>query len=170
MPEFTDKKGQSWSVDLDPVIADEIRTDHGIDLTNLERDPMLQLRSNPAILCAAMLVICRDQWQERNLTREQFLKLLPFPPDPMLGAIEAAVVNFFPTGRASHVREVLAGFADMAAKTDELTIAKMSRVKNDPRTMQAMSDKADQAIDQALETLIGSQPGTSSTEAAIASS
>lgn len=169
MPGFKDKQGQEWRVDLDPVIADEIRTDHGIDLVNLEKDPLLQLRSNPAILFAAMLVICRDQMAERSLTREQFLKRLPMPPDLMLDAIEAAVVNFFPTGRASHVREVLAGYASMGAKTDELTIAKMRRVQNDPRTLQAISDKADQAIDLAIAELTASPPGTSSTADATAS-
>ena len=160
MPQFTDKKNQAWAVNLDPVIADEIKSDHGIEIVNLKQDPMLQLRSDPAVLWAVMLVICRDQMQERNLTREQFLKLLPIPPDAMLAAVEESIVCFFPTGRASHVREVLASYASMGSKTDELTTAKMRTVMEDPRTMRAIDAKADQEIEKAMQSLINSPPGT----------
>lgn len=160
MPEFKDRTQQVWQVNLDPVIADEIKQDHGIDITDLNHDPLLQLRSNPAVLWASMLVICRDQWQAKGMERADFLKLLPQPPDPMLKAIEEAIVNFFPTGRHSHVREVLTSYADMASKTDELTTAKMRTVLADPRTMKAIDLRADQEISKALQSLTDSQPGT----------
>lgn len=160
MPQFTDKKNQVWQVNLDPIIADEIKQDHGIEIVNLNHDPMLRLRSEPAVLFAVMLVICRDEMIERNLTREQFLKLLPLPPDAMLKAIEESIVNFFPTGRASHVREVLTEFSNVARKTDELTTAKMRAVMADPRTDRAINERADQEITKALESLTSSPPGT----------
>lgn len=160
MPQFTDKKGQPWDVNLDPVIADEIKQDHGIEIVNLNQDPMLRLRSDPMVLMAVMLVICRDQMQSRSLTREQFLKLLPLPPDPMLKAVEEAIVSFFPTGRASHVREVLTSYANMGSKTDELTTAKMQAILANPLTTKALSNRADQEIEKALQSLTGTQPGT----------
>ena len=164
MPEFKDKKGQAWKVTLDPMIAEEIQSDHGIEIVNLKQDPMLQLRSDPMVLTAVMLVICREEWEARSLTREQFLKLLPLsddsPPDAMLKAVEEAIVGFFPTGRRSHVREVLASYANMGSKTDELTTAKMQAVLADPRTMKAIDARADQAISKALQELTDSPPGT----------
>jgi hypothetical protein len=160
MPQFTDKQGQSWSVNLDPVIADEIKQDHGIEIVNLTQDPLLRLRSDPMVLTSVMLVICREEREARNLTREQFLKLLPFPPDQMLTAAEEAIVGFFPTGRHSHVREVLTSYANMGSKTDELTTVKMQAVLADPRTMTAISVRADQEIAKALQTLTDSPPGT----------
>jgi hypothetical protein len=160
MAQFVDKKGQVWQVDLDPVIADEINQDHAIKIVDLTADPLLKLRTDLSVLCAVMLVICRDQIAELSLTREQFLKRLPFPPDSMLTAIEESIVNFFPTGRHSHAREVLASYDSMASKTDALTTAKMQAVVNDPATMDMISRKADQDISKAMKTLIDSQLGT----------
>ncbi len=160
MAQFTDKKGQAWSIDLDPVIADEIKQDHGIELTNLSSDPLLKLRTDPAVLYSVILVICREEMKERNLTREQFLKLVPMPPDPILTGIEESIVNFFPTGRHSHVREVLTGFANMASKTDELTTVKMKAAIDNPATMKLVSDQADREIAKAMKALSDSPPGT----------
>jgi hypothetical protein len=160
MAQFTDKKNQVWQVDLDPVIADEINQDHAIRIVDLTADPLLKLRTDLSVLCAVMLVICREQIAELGLTREQFLKRLPFPPDAMLIAIEESIVNFFPTGRHSHAREVLASYASMGSKTDALTTAKMQAVVNDPATMDMISRKADQDISKAMKTLIDSQLGT----------
>lgn len=160
MAQFTDKKSQVWKVDLDPVIADEIKQDHGIELTNLASDPLLKLRSDPSILYSVILVICREQMAERNLTREQFLKLIPMPPDSILTGIEESIVNFFPTGRHSHVREVLASFANMASKTDELTTVKMKAAIADPATMKLVSDQADREIAKVMKALSDSPPGT----------
>lgn len=160
MPQFTDKQGQAWIVSLDPVIADEIKQDHGIEIVNLNQDPMLKLRSDPMTLVSVMLVICRDERESRGLTREQFLKLLPFPSDQMLTAVEDAIVSFFPTGRHSHVREVLTSYANMGSKTDELTTVKMQAVLADPRTMAAISNRADQEIAKAMQSMTDSPVGT----------
>jgi hypothetical protein len=160
MAQFKDKQGQAWEVNLDPVIADEIKQDHGVEIVNLNQDPLLQLRANPMVLMSVMLVICREERESRSLTREQFLKLLPLPPDPMLTAVEEAIVSFFPTGRHSHVREVLTSYADMGSKTDELTTAKMQAVLTDPQTMKAIGERADQEIQKALQSLTNTPPGT----------
>lgn len=160
MPSFTDKKNQTWQVNLDPVLADEIKQDHGIEIVNLNQDPMVKLRSDPMVLVSVILVLCREEREARNLTREQFLKLLPFPSDQMLTAVEESIVSFFPTGRASHVREVLASYASMGVKTDELTTAKMQAVMSDPRTMAAINQKADQEIEKAMQSMTSSPVGT----------
>jgi len=160
MATFKDKTGQDWTISLDPVIADEIKQDHGIELTNLANDPLLKLRTEPAVLYAVILVICREQMQERNLTREQFLKRLPMPPDSILTGIEESITSFFPTGRHSHVREVLASYANMGQKTDALTTAKMRSVMDNPQTMKLLSDKADREIETAIKNLTDSAVGT----------
>lgn len=160
MQQFTDRSGQAWEVRLDPVLADEIKQAHGIEIVALEKDPMQKLRTDPMILVAVMHILCQDQIQSRNLSPQQFAKILPFPPDEMLAAVEAAIVGFFPTGRHSHVREVLASYGAMGAKTDELTTAKMAAVIQDPATSRAMSNLADAEIAKAMKKLTDSQPGT----------
>ena len=160
MSSFKDKTGQEWTVSLDPVIADEIKQKHQIEIVNLEKDPMLKLRTDPMNLVAVMYLICQEQIQSRNLSPEQFAKLLPFPPDAMLTAVEESIVSFFPTGRHSHVREVLASYANMGQKTDELTTAKMRSVMDNPQTMKLLSAKADREIETAIKTLTDSPVGT----------
>lgn len=175
MSQFQDKTGQAWDVNLDPVIALEIKDDHGIELTNLQSDPMLKLRIDPMVLVSTMSVICRDQMQERNLSPTDFMKLLPMsaehPSDEMLAAVQEAIVSFFPTGRASHVAEVLAGFVKMGEETDALTTEKMRALLNDPATRQRISEVADLQIKEAMQNLSQTslQPGTSNTEVVTAS-
>jgi hypothetical protein len=160
MAQFTDKEGQVWNVNLDPVLADEIKQAHGIEIVNLEKDPMLTLRTDPMKLVAVIHILCQDQIQSMSLSPQQFAKRLPFPPDQMLSAIEAAIVGFFPTGRHSHVQEVLTSYASMGSKTDELITAKMASVIMNPATAQMMSNMADAEIAKAMKTLTDSQAGT----------
>jgi len=163
MASFKDRSGQEWNVSLDPVIAMDVKEKHAISLTDLKQDPMLPIRMDenyPEKLIAVLHMICEEQIKERNLTPEKFAKLLPFPPDPMLTAIEESIVSFFPTGRASHVREVLASYANMGSKTDALTIAKIQMVADDPRTIKAMNERVDREIEKALSTMRDSPAGT----------
>jgi hypothetical protein len=85
---------------------------------------------------------------------------LPFPPDQQLRAIEEAIVDFFPSGRHSHVREMLAGFNSMESKTDELTIAKVQSVLTDEKTMEALKGKVDRVFSEKFRAMIDSPAGT----------
>ena len=163
MPSFVDRKGDEWVVQLDAVIIEEIRDDHGISLVNLDNDPLLQLRNDPMTLVSCISVICREQQNERNLTPKEFAKLLPSPPDTMLDAVKEAVIGFFPSGRAFHVREVLGKFDQMAATAERLAESRMVALMEDPRTAAAMNQKADEIVEQAFQSLKTSHAGTAGT-------
>jgi hypothetical protein len=163
MATFKDRKGNEWLVELDAPTIEEIRADHGVNLVNLETDPLLRLRNEPLVLVASVSVICRDQAKERNLSPNEFAKLMPSPPDAMLEAVRDAVIGFFPSGRASHVREVLAKFDQMGAKTDQIAESKIAQLMEDPKVMAAINRKANQVVDQAIakmETETDQNPGT----------
>jgi hypothetical protein len=160
MASFKDKNGQEWTVSLDPVIADEIEQKHKIQIVNLQEDPLLKLRTDPMTAVAVLYLICQDQVNQKDMTPAQFAKCLPFPPDEWLKAIEESIVSFFPTGRASHVREVLTSYANMADKTAGLITAKMHSVMDDPRLAKTLNDKADIEIDRAMQRLIDLPLGT----------
>jgi hypothetical protein len=157
MASFKDRKGNEWQVQLDAPMIEEIRDDHGISLVNLDSDPLLKLRNDPMVLVACVSVICRDQQKERGLTPMDFAKVLPSPPDAMLDAVRDAVIGFFPSGRALHVREVLAKFDQMGAKTDEIAQAKMAQVMDDPKVMTAINRQADQVIAEAIQRMTTDQ-------------
>lgn len=122
---------------------------------------------------AVIHLICESQISERNLSPTEFAKLLPQPPDPLLEAIKEAVIDFFPSGRASHVREVLTKFDEMASKADEIVLAKIKKMQpqiiekmtqkaDDPRLMEAFSEAADENWDEAMKKVFPhlSEPGT----------
>lgn len=160
MATFTDKKNREWKVELDAPLVEEIQQKHGIALTNLETDPLLTLRNDPLVLVAVIHVLCQSQIDERDLTPEDFAKSLPHPPDDMMEAVKEAIVSFFHSGRHSHVREVLAKYEEMTKKTDELAIAKMEKVLNDPNTTKRLNKRADKEFDRAMEEMFPLEVGT----------
>jgi hypothetical protein len=82
---------------------------------------------------------------------------MPSPPDAMLDAVRDAVIGFFPSGRALHVREVLAKFDQMAAKVDAIAESKMAQVMANPKVMSAIDKKADRLIETAIGKIMTDQ-------------
>jgi hypothetical protein len=160
MASFKGRDGTEWRVELDAPTIEEIKTDHGFNLVNLENDPLGPLRNDPMMLVTVISALCRDQTEAKKLTPREFAKQLPSPPDAMLDALRDAVINFFPSGRASHVREVLEKFGQMSEKTDQIASAKMAQVLNNPKILKALDTKADEAINKAVERLLAQNAGT----------
>ena len=162
MATFTDKNNQEWRVELDAPLVEEVKAKHQVELTNLENDPLIKLRNDPMILVAVIYVLCQEQIEASNLSPNEFAKRLPSPPDPMLEAVAEAIVNFFPSGRHSHVREVLTKFGEMGETADKLATAKMTAILNDPNTKKRLERRADTEFEKAMEEMfpLGSAPGT----------
>ena len=160
MATFKGRTGTEWRIELDAPTIEEIKQDHGVNLVNLEKDPLGSLRSDPMLLATVISALCREQREAMDLTPVQFGKQLPNPPDEMLDALRDAVIGFFPSGRASHVREVLMKFDQMSDKTDQITTAKMQQVMDDPKVMQTLSTKADEVIAAALTSIMAQSAGT----------
>lgn len=151
MAKFFDKTGQEWSVDLDVLKIEEIEADHGFRLTDLERDPLLKVRTDPTVIYPVILVLCREQREALGLTREEFLKRMPVPPDVMIEAISEAIINFFPSGRHSHVREVLTRMDEMSLKSDEIAASKLAIIVSDPQVIAKLKAKADRLFDAEMQ-------------------
>ena len=158
MAAFKDRKGHEWRVELDAPTIEEIRQDHSVNLVGLDKDPLGPLRNDPMMLVTVVSAICREQITEKGLSPVEFARVLPSPPDAMLDAVRDAVIGFFPSGRASHVREVLQKFDLMSAKTDELAAVKMQQIMDDPKVMSSLNAKADQVINQAIEKMSQTAP------------
>jgi hypothetical protein len=72
----------------------------------------------------------------------------------MLDAVREAIIGFFPTGRASHVREVLAQMEEMAMKTDEIAAQKLAIVISDPQIIAKLRSQCDQMFNQEIERIM----------------
>ena len=161
MSTLKDKKGREWRIELDAPLIEEVQEKHGINLVNLDGDPMIKLRNDPMKLVPVLYLICQQQIKELGLNPSEFGGSLPHV-DYQLAAVREAIVSFFPSGRASHVAEVLTKYEEMNAKTDELAIAKMRKVMNDPKTMERLQGKANTEFDRAMREMfpLSSELGT----------
>lgn len=151
MAGFTDRKGNQWRVELDAPTISEIRDEHGVNLVDLDKDPLKPLRIDPMKLVTVIAAICREQIAEKSLSPTEFARLLPSPPDSMLDAVRDAVIGFFPSGQASENQEVLAKFERMAKTVRRIQVAKMQQVMDDPEVMKTLDEKANRVIKQAIQ-------------------
>jgi hypothetical protein len=151
MATFKDAKGQEWSITLNAPLIEDVIEKHGVHLAQLDKDPLQPLRNDPMTMVAVLYLLCEDQIKERGLSPKDFGRSVPSPPDAILDAISEAIVGFFPSGRASHVREVLTKHGEMASKTDQLMVAKMEAVLADPMTETRLRQKADQEFELAMK-------------------
>lgn len=160
MASFKGRDGIDWRITLDAPTIEEIRSEYGISLVDLEKDPLGKVQADPMLLVTIISTVCRDQIDERKLSPREFAKQLPSPPDPMIEALRDAVISFFPSGRASHVREVLAKFDQMSEKTNQIAVLKMQQILDDPKTTKTLNAKADEEITKAMTKLTGQSAGT----------
>jgi hypothetical protein len=167
MAQLTDRKDRTWKVELDAPLIEEIKDKHSAVLTDLESDPLRLLRNDPMVLVGVLTLICQAEIADRGITFEDFGRGLP-DADKMLEAIADAIVSFFPSGRHSHVREVLIEFRTMSETTDTLALTKMREILNDPNTPKRLNARADKEIRTAIDEMfpLAEKPGTSSTAAA----
>lgn len=160
MSEFKDRSGQTWSVSLDAPLIEEIQEKHQVELVNLKADPLLPLRNDPMKLVAVTYLLCQDQIKERGIDARQFGKLLPSPPDAIIDAIAGAIVDFFPTGRASFVREVLTESERIMTKNEEVMMEEMRMMIDNPETRKHLTTRAKHEIENAINDYLSttSQP------------
>jgi hypothetical protein len=124
-----------------------------INLMDLETDPFASLRNNPMELIAVIETIVTDQLEETKISATDFKKSIPIPPDPMFDALRDAILEMFSKDRQPHVKEVLAGHAEMAVKTDKLALDQMNFVLNDPQALSRIKKQADADVKAALDEL-----------------
>jgi len=156
-----DNQKREWTIELDAPLVEEVNELHQIELTNLENDPLLKMRNNPLVAVAVAYVLCREQIEKLGITPQDFGKACK-SIDAILEAVKEAIINFSHSGRASHVREVLTKFEEMAAMTDSLAAKKMAQVMSDPKTATRLNGKADKLFDDAMREMfpLNSELGT----------
>lgn len=109
-------------------------------------------------------MLCQGQVEKLGISPDDFADSLPSPPDAMIEAVESAIVNFFPSGKHIHVREVLSKYCEMGSKTDQIARSKMAAIIADPKNFERIGRKADQEIEAEMKRIFG--PDTTPTEQA----
>ena len=150
MATFKDLKGTEWKIRLNGPLVEDVAEKHEVNLADLDKDPLAKLRNSPMKLVGVIYLLCEDAIKEADLSPKEFGSRLP-STDDMLAAVRDSIIDFFPSGRASHVREVLTKYEEMAAKTDEIAVAKMEKVLSDPETARIIQSEGDREYDRMLD-------------------
>lgn len=148
MSEMTDLNQNKWRIRLTTKAVRDIQDTHGVNLLNVDSDPMTTLATNPMVLADAAYLICEKQAKERGISDEDFGEL--FDPDSAYAAIEEAIIESFPSGQTSHVREVLANFQRMREKSMGLARQQMEKIYQSDQVDKTLTERAQREIDQQL--------------------
>lgn len=97
MPTFKDLAGREWTIRFDGLLLDELRTERGIDLTDLIGSVYVTLEHDAALLTRALCFLCRDEIEKASLTPRQFAaNIAGAVLDSAFAAILQAAQDFFP--------------------------------------------------------------------------
>ena len=130
MSSFKDEQNRPWSVRIDVVNAQEIKSLYDIDLLDIEKmaENMFRLANEPITLVNILYLLCEEQAKERNISDKDFGRLLA---GDVLGeatrALEVANVNFFPPKR----RSVLQRLQEKIDQTENLRIGMVTKKMED---------------------------------------
>lgn len=134
MQKFTDKKGKTWTFELNIFMARKIRTMLDLDLINIvsvddKKRPSMpvieRLSSDPFLLVDLLFVLCSEEAQRENISDEDFASR--FDGDLIATATDAVldeIVNFSQPAKRKVLARILKearSFAEkMEKKTDQI--------------------------------------------------
>lgn len=104
MSTFNDSMGQSWTVEFDGLLLDDVYQATGIDLADLSAGGLAAIEQDAKKLVKVLLVLCEPKdIDERTFSKRIVRDVIP-------GAIEAivsAAANFFPPKQWSEIQSRL---------------------------------------------------------------
>ncbi len=158
MPTFTDDKGRDWRVRVDVTTirnVREIKTEDGeiIDLGSLARvaDTFIKFADDPCLLCNVLFVICEDQTKERDVSDEDFGRLLA--GDVIANAataLEEAVTDFFPQQKRSLLQRLRKKVDQVKSAGIKLVSEKLDSPELEAKILAKMQRTMDAAINESL--------------------
>lgn len=161
MTEFRDATSQSWLVDIDGLTLAELREKAGVDIV---QDGLYAIEEREDVLTKALLILCREQIDSRNLTDRQFAKRIAGPiVDLALTAVRGAAEVFFPPRRWSEIQSR----SEKKREADETfrDLLPMLEMLNRPQMPEAMREAVMAAIAAKIETATSSEHSTESPSA-----
>lgn len=145
---ITDRQGKTWDLRLDGPLVKRIHEVTGVKLTDLSKDPMLTLMSDPVLLVDTVWLIVEKQANAAEVTSSEFGERAP-DIDAMAAAMVECVLNFFPASRRSQLRSLICETQETHSQAMEETISQLraDREKN----AKAMAKQATSQLTRSLE-------------------
>lgn len=148
---FTDQQGRDWQIKLNVGMATRLRDEAACDVVNTANGSVFQaLATDWLKLGMALWIVCEEQADDRQVTEEEFAKLLEEKTlASAVTAMENAIVNFSPTHRRPAMRAIIDRLHDSMTKTSEQEV-KMITGKEADRYFQQQMGKHQAKIKKAL--------------------
>lgn len=98
MAHFKDRSGRKWSIGLDSVTVETIRTGLAVDLT--QRSEYDRLGDELGLTFAVLWWLCRRQATSRGIDRDAFFAIIAGCIDPATACLVNCAKVFIPSDRA----------------------------------------------------------------------
>lgn len=147
MHDFIDSDATKWDVALDGLLLEELRVRGVIDLV---QDGLYFAEEREDVLLKALLILCRDQREERKITEKQFAKrIIGEVHDKAIAAVRGAAELFFRPSRWFEIQSRSQKRKEADSQYRE--IAPMLEMLNRPDMPAAMREAVMTVISQKIE-------------------
>ena len=118
MSKFTDQMGDTWAVEFDGLLLDEIANATGVDLADLSGGGLVEVEQDAKKLVRVLCVICADEISNRGKSNRDFAKrIVGETIEKATEAIVSAAGNFFPPKQWSELQSRLDSQRQLAEQT-----------------------------------------------------
>ncbi len=154
MPTFKDDEGRDWRVRVDVTTirnVREIKTADGeiIDLGSLARvaDTFIKFADDPCLLANVLFVLCEEQAKEREVSDEDFGRLLAGDViEHAATALEEAVTDFFPQQKRSLLQRLRKKVDQVEAAGINLVSEKLESPELEAQILAKMKEAMDESL------------------------
>ncbi|MEO2045206.1 MAG: hypothetical protein ABGX16_01365 [Pirellulales bacterium] len=133
MAAFTDRKGNSWVIDVNTTSLKKLKT-HGYDISETVEDGSIitRMMEDPIFLVDLIYVLCQDQAEKRSISDEQFGEMVG-RGDIIGPATEALVeeLTLFFRSRGQVMDKAMSKFLSLQGKMVEEAKRKIDSVDED---------------------------------------
>lgn len=154
MAVFKDDSGVDWAVDLNVTEIKRVRELAGVDLLDISGGKVFEkVLTDPIYLANTLFVLCEEQCKTREMSEEDFGKILKGDVwDRAAEALIQAVVDFSRNPKARAALGLVAGkYRELEARSSEIAIQQIQS----PAMEKAMADGLER-VRKEIEVAIGS--------------
>ncbi len=164
MSKFNDSLGNTWTVEIDGLILDDVLEQTGVDLGDLSAGGLAEIETSTSKLVKVLLVLCADEIQSRGKTDREFAKgIVREHIDSAFETIVSAVGNFFPPSRWSEIQSRLE--QQRTANQDWRELQPMMMRLSDPKLPPAMREAVMAAVAEGMHERASAKPTGTTTSA-----
>jgi len=129
MATFKDDKGREWSIVLDAPLVKAIQAKHGVRLSNLRSNPVMELQFDTLTLVDVLYALCEKQAKASSITEVDFGESLLGSIEQAVSALEVAITDFCHPQLRSVLRSQLEKFQKAQSNVMKKALSEISEAE-----------------------------------------